>query len=79
MVRTVLLRTSLAAAVVASSFAVLSAPARADWLCAGDTCRWVGYDVIEPAFADAWPAPPRASCFWRQGIFGRWKFVCPNR
>jgi len=72
-------RTILAGAVLAAALLFAGAQAKADWLCGGDTCRWVGYDVIEPDFADAWPAPPHPTCFWKQGIFGRWKFVCPRR
>ena len=79
MVRTVLFRTAVAGAALAAVSVFAVAPAKAEWLCGGDICRWVSYDVDEPDFAEAWPAPPRASCFWRQGIFGRWKFICPNR
>jgi hypothetical protein len=37
----------------------------------------VNYDVDEPAYAVAWGPPVRPSCYWKQGIFGRWKMICP--
>ncbi|HUU25100.1 MAG TPA: hypothetical protein VMW68_05990 [Methyloceanibacter sp.] len=79
MLRTVLFTTLLAGTALAAASLFAVTPAKAEWLCAGDTCRWVAWDVDEPDFALGWPDPPRASCFWRQGILGRWKFICPNR
>ena len=51
--------------------------AKAEWLCGENRCVWVAYDVDEPAYALAWGPPVRPSCFWKQGVFGRWKLVCP--
>jgi len=33
--------------------------------------------VSGPAYAVAWGPPVRPSCYWKQGIFGRWKMICP--
>jgi hypothetical protein len=55
---------------------VFGAPAKADWLCGPDRCVWVTYDVDEPDFAEAWAPPIYPGCFWKQGVFGRWKLVC---
>jgi len=33
--------------------------------------------VVEPAFAVTWAPPIHAGCFWKRGVFGRWKFICP--
>ncbi len=52
-------------------------PAKAEWLCGADQCVWVTYDVDEPVYALSWGPPVRPSCFWKQGIFGRWKMICP--
>jgi hypothetical protein len=62
---------------VLASALLLAAPAKADWLCGPDTCVWVEYDVVEPLYALSWAPPVRPSCFWKQGIFGRWKMICP--
>ena len=51
--------------------------AKAEWLCGTDQCVWVTYDVDEPVYALSWGPPLRPSCFWKQGIFGRWKMICP--
>jgi hypothetical protein len=51
--------------------------AKAEWLCSPNQCVWVNYDVDEPAYALAWGPPVRPSCYWKQGIFGRWKMICP--
>jgi hypothetical protein len=24
-----------------------------------------------------WAPPTNPSCFWKQGMFGRWKYICP--
>ena len=50
---------------------------KASWLCGTDKCVWVHHHVaVVPAFAAAWPAPINPNCFWRRGVFGRWRFVC---
>jgi len=51
---------------------------KAEWLCGPDQCVWVTYDVDEPAFALAWGPPIYPTCYWKQGIFGRWKMICPR-
>jgi hypothetical protein len=69
----------MVSALFASALVFTVAPVKADWLCGDDVCRWVNYDVVEPAFAVAWPAPIYPHCYWKQGIFGRWKYICPGR
>ena len=62
---------------VLASALLLAAPAKADWLCGPDRCVWVEYDVVEPLYALSWAPPVMPSCFWKQGILGRWKMICP--
>jgi len=53
-------------------------PAKADWLCGADQCVWVTYNVVSvPAYAVTWAPPTNPNCYWKQGIFGRWKYICP--
>jgi len=35
----------------------------------------VGYVV--PGYATAWTAPVYPGCFWKRGLLGRWRMVCP--
>ena len=58
---------------VLASALLLAAPAKADWLCGPDRCVWVEYDVVEPLYALSWAPPVRPSCFWKQGLLGRWR------
>jgi hypothetical protein len=67
----------LAALAVATALLFTGQSAKAEWLCSPNRCVWVTYDVDEPAFAVAWGPPVRPSCYWRQGLLGRWKMVCP--
>jgi hypothetical protein len=30
-----------------------------------------------PAYAVTWAPPTKPSCYWKQGLFGRWKYICP--
>ena len=73
-----MIKAILAGSLVAAALLVAGAPAKADWLCGPDRCVWVTYDVDEPDFAEAWAPPIFPSCFWKQGMFGRWKLVCPR-
>lgn len=68
----------LASALLAIALLFVPQPAKAEWLCGVDRCVWVTYDVDEPAFTLNWGPPTRPSCFWKRGIFGRWKYVCPR-
>ena len=72
-----MIRTMVASSVLVTAFLLSAAPAKADWLCGADRCVWVEYDVVEPVYALTWAPPARPSCFWKQGIFGRWKLICP--
>ena len=70
-------RALLGGAVVAAVLLFAGQQAKAEWLCGENRCVWVAYDVDEPAYALAWGPPVRPSCFWKQGVFGRWKLLCP--
>lgn len=72
-----MIRTVLAGFLVAAGFLFMSQTAKADWLCSANTCTWVTYDVVEPAYAAIWGPPVQPSCYWKQGVFGRWKLICP--
>jgi hypothetical protein len=72
-----MIRTIVASSALAAAFLFSAAPAKADWLCGPDQCVWVEYDVVEPVYALTWAPPIRPSCFWKQGILGRWKMICP--
>ena len=63
--------------VLVTAFLFTGQSAKAEWLCSANQCVWVTYDVDEPAYALAWGPPVRPPCFWKQGIFGRWKMICP--
>ncbi len=71
-------RAILAGLVAASGFLFAGQPAKADWLCGADQCVWVTYSVVEPAYAVMWAPPVQPACFWKQGMFGRWKQICPH-
>ena len=71
-----MIKAILAGSLVVGALLVTGAPAKADWLCGPDRCVWVTYDVDEPLFAEAWGPPISPSCFWKQGVFGRWKMIC---
>jgi hypothetical protein len=73
-----MIRTILAGSALATALLFAGQPAKADWLCGPNRCVWVAYDVVEPDFAEAWAPPIYPNCFWKQGIFGRWKLVCPR-
>lgn len=73
-----MIRAILAGVIVASAFLFAGQPAKADWFCGADQCVWVTYSVVEPAYAVAWAPPVQPSCFWKQGMFGRWKQICPR-
>jgi hypothetical protein len=62
---------------VAAAFLFTGQSAKAEWLCSEHRCVWVNYDVNEPAYALTWGPPVRPSCYWKQGVFGRWKMICP--
>jgi hypothetical protein len=62
---------------VVTAFLFTGQSAKAEWLCSANQCVWVNYDVDEPAYALAWGPPVRPACYWKQGIFGRWKMICP--
>jgi hypothetical protein len=72
------IRAILAGSVLAAVLLFVGQPAKADWLCGPDQCVWVTYDVDEPAYAVAWGPPVQPNCYWKQGIFGRWKMICPR-
>ena len=74
-----MIRTILAGSVLAAALLFAGQPAKAEWLCGADRCVWVTYDVAEPAYATAWGPPILPSCYWKQGIFGRWKMIWPRR
>jgi len=63
--------------VVVIAFLFSGQSAKAEWLCSEHRCVWVAYDVDEPAYALTWGPPVRPSCYWKQGVFGRWKMICP--
>jgi hypothetical protein len=67
----------LAGSVLAIALLVVSHPAKANWLCGPEQCVWVHHHVVVPAFAATWAPPMAPSCFWRRGIFGRWRMICP--
>jgi hypothetical protein len=71
------IRTILAVLLLAAAVVFTGQPASADWLCSPNRCVWVVADIDEPDFAEAWGPPVRPSCFWRQGLLGRWKMICP--
>jgi hypothetical protein len=70
-------RAILAGGVLAAVLLFAGQQAKAEWLCGENRCVWVSYDVDEPAYACTWGPPVRPSCFWKQGILGRWKMICP--
>ena len=68
---------AIVGSLVVASALLFAVPAKADWLCGPDRCVWVEYDVVEPLYAQTWAPPVRPSCFWKQGLLGRWKMICP--
>ena len=73
-----MIRAILAGSVLAAALLFTGQPAKAEWLCGPDQCVWVTYDVDEPPFALAWGPPIYPTCYWKQGILGRWKMICPR-
>jgi hypothetical protein len=72
------IRTVLAASSLAAALLFAGEPAKADWLCGADQCVWVTYNVVNvPAYAVTWAPPANPNCFWKQGFWGRWKYICP--
>ena len=73
-----MIRAILAGSVLAAALLFTGQPAKAEWLCGPDQCVWVTYDVDDPVFALAWGPPIYPTCYWKQGILGRWKMICPR-
>ncbi len=73
-----MIKVIFASLLLATALILAHQPAKAEWLCGVDRCVWVSYDVDEPAFALLWGPPMRPSCFWRRGILGRWRMICPR-
>jgi hypothetical protein len=72
------IKTVLAASSLAAALLFVGQPAKADWLCGPDQCVWVTYNVVNvPAYAVTWAPPTNPNCFWKQGFWGRWKYICP--
>jgi len=72
------LRICLAALALVIGLLLVSQQAKAAWLCGPEQCVWVHHHVaVVPTFAATWGPPIRPNCFWRRGVFGRWRFVCP--
>jgi hypothetical protein len=76
------IKTILASSLLAAGLLLAggSQPANAVWVCGPAQCVWdptpdVGYVV--PGYATAWAAPVYPGCFWRRGLLGRWRMVCP--
>lgn len=73
-----MIKATLSVAAIAATLLFMGQPAKADWLCGPDQCVWVTYNVVSvPAYAVTWGPPARPSCYWKQGVFGRWKYICP--
>ena len=72
-----MIRTIVASSTLAPRFFSLQLRRRPTGCAGPDQCVWVEYDVVEPLYALTWAPPVRPSCFWKQGIFGRWKMICP--
>ena len=77
-----LIRTLLASSFLAAGLLLAgsSQPANAVWVCGPVQCVWdptpdVGY--VAPAYATTWGAPLYPGCYWKRGLFGRWKMICP--
>jgi hypothetical protein len=50
------------------------------WVCGPVQCVWdptpdAGYVV--PSYATTWQAPLYPGCYWKRGLLGRWRMVCP--
>jgi hypothetical protein len=72
------IKATLPVAAIAATLLFMGQPAKADWLCGPDQCVWVTYNVVSvPAYAVTWGPPAQPSCYWKQGVFGRWKYICP--
>ena len=73
-----MIKATLSVAAVTATLLFVGQPAKADWLCGPDQCVWVTYNVVSvPAYAVTWGPPAQPSCYWKQGVFGRWKYICP--
>jgi hypothetical protein len=74
-----MIRAIMAGSVLAVGLLFAVQPAKATWVCGPDECVWVHEHVTEvvPSFAITWAPPIRPNCYWKRGIFGRWKFICP--
>jgi hypothetical protein len=74
-----MIRAIMAGSVLAVGLLFAIQPAKATWVCGPDECVWVHEHVTEvvPSFAFTWAPPIRPNCYWKRGIFGRWKFICP--
>ena len=77
MIKTILASSLLAAGLL---LAGSGQPANAVWVCGPAQCVWdptpdAGYVV--PGYATAWTAPVYPGCFWKRGLLGRWRMVCP--
>lgn len=73
-----MIRTILAGSVLGAALLFTGQPVKAEWLCGTDQCVWVNYDVDEPPYTAAWGPPIMPSCYWKRGVFGRWKMICPR-
>ena len=74
-----MIKTVLAGSVLVAGLLLVVQAVKAAWVCGPDECVWVQQHVhvVVPSFAVTWGPPIRSNCFWRRGIFGRWRFVCP--
>ena len=77
MIKTILASSLLAAGLL---LAGSGQPANAVWVCGPVQCVRdptpdVGY--VMPGYAAAWAAPVYPGCFWKRGLLGRWRMVCP--
>jgi hypothetical protein len=73
-----MMKSIVAGSFVAAALLFVGQPAKADWLCGPDQCVWVTYNVVNvPAYAVTWAPPTSPNCYWKQGLFGRWKYICP--
>ena len=57
-----------------------SAVEKVVWVCGPVQCVWdptphAGY--LAPSYAATWQAPLYPGCYWKRGLLGRWRMVCP--
>ena len=77
MIKTILASSFLAAGLL---LAGSGQPANAVWVCGPVQCVWDPTPdavYIVPGYAAAWAAPVYPGCFWKRGLLGRWRMVCP--